>query len=203
MTVAVNQASISWGRGARTAQANVERLADTAANRQTLEREEAAAKLPSAIVKQGQDVLLLSGASLQTASRIARTQGASLNIGDELTVNGASATVLSEDDGFSKVDTQGIIVAVIDTGLDINHPSFKGRIVSPHNAIDGSDNVTDEEGHGTHVAGIIAGAWGQIASTPMVGLCPSRQPGATVDSAPATWLRAFATPPTTERRSST
>jgi subtilisin family serine protease len=163
MTSAVNQATISWGRSARSAQANVERLADTAANRQKLQAEEAAAKLPSAVIKQGNDILLISGAALQTASRIARTQGDSINVGDALTVNGLQGTVLSEDDGFKNVDTQGIIVAVIDTGLDINHPALQGRIVSPYNAINGTDNVTDEEGHGTHVAGIIAGAWGQNA----------------------------------------
>ena len=57
----------------------------------------------------------------------------------------------------------GIVIAVIDTGIDISHPAFRGRI-SPlsfnsfTNEI-GIRNVQDDSanGHGTHVSGIIAG----------------------------------------------
>lgn len=54
----------------------------------------------------------------------------------------------------------GVVVAVIDTGLDIGHPEFAGRIVAPHNfsSVGNSTDVSDQAGHGTHVAGIIAGA---------------------------------------------
>lgn len=160
---AVNQASITWGRGATSAKASVERLADTAANRARLQAEAAKDRLPSVVVKQGGDVLLLSGGALQTASRLATVQGPSIGTGDTLTVNGVDGTVLSEDDGFNEVDTQGVVVAVIDTGLDVNHPDFAGRVVSPYNVLTGTSDVTDTEGHGTHVAGIIAGAWGNKA----------------------------------------
>lgn len=54
-----------------------------------------------------------------------------------------------------------VVVAVIDTGLDIQHPDFAGRIVTPANFTqdgDGPADVTDQDGHGTHVAGIIGGA---------------------------------------------
>lgn len=160
---AVNQASITWGRGTASAKASVERLADTAANRAKLQAEAAKDRLPSVVVKQGGDVLLLSGGALQTASRLATVQGPSIGTGDTLTVNGVDGTVLSEDDGFNEVDTQGVVVAVIDTGLDVNHPAFQGRVVSPYNVLTGTSDVTDTEGHGTHVAGIIAGAWDKNA----------------------------------------
>lgn len=53
-----------------------------------------------------------------------------------------------------------VVVAVIDTGLDIQHPDFAGRIVDPVNFTKdgGLRDVTDRDGHGTHVAGIIGGA---------------------------------------------
>ena len=52
--------------------------------------------------------------------------------------------------------TSNIIVAVLDTGADIDHSWLKDRIVSPYNTINHSKNADDTEGHGTHVAGIIA-----------------------------------------------
>jgi major intracellular serine protease len=52
----------------------------------------------------------------------------------------------------------GVVVAIIDTGLDINHPEFEGRVICPQCFVGSSiSDVTDVEGHGTHVAGIIAG----------------------------------------------
>ena len=46
-------------------------------------------------------------------------------------------------------------VAVIDTGIDRNHPELKGSILSSSNIIDPM-NPTAPQFHGTHVAGIIA-----------------------------------------------
>lgn len=51
-----------------------------------------------------------------------------------------------------------ITVAVLDTGIDTDHPMFEGRISQySHNYVDtaNSSNPEDDHGHGTHVAGII------------------------------------------------
>lgn len=52
--------------------------------------------------------------------------------------------------------TDEVIVAVLDTGVDQTHPLFKNRLVKGYNAIDGNDDTMDQNRHGTHVAGIIA-----------------------------------------------
>lgn len=52
----------------------------------------------------------------------------------------------------------GVTVAMIDTGVDVAHPEFQGKLVSGYNALDHSGNVWDDNGHGTHCAGIAA-AW--------------------------------------------
>ncbi len=48
-----------------------------------------------------------------------------------------------------------VIVAVIDSGLDLSHPELKDRVYAGRDFLDGVSMV-DDTGHGTHVAGIIA-----------------------------------------------
>jgi Tol biopolymer transport system component/subtilisin family serine protease/flagellar hook assembly protein FlgD len=57
---------------------------------------------------------------------------------------------------FSKGD--GVVVAVIDTGVDYSHPELRGRVIKGYDFSDYDDEPLDEDGHGTHVAGIIAAA---------------------------------------------
>ena len=49
-------------------------------------------------------------------------------------------------------------VAVFDSGIDVGHPEFAGRIVAQKSFVGG--DVTDLDGHGTFVAGLIAAALG-------------------------------------------
>lgn len=52
----------------------------------------------------------------------------------------------------------GVTVAVIDTGIDLDHPDLKGNINTALAKDCTGTNITadDDEGHGTHVAGTIA-----------------------------------------------
>ena len=50
-----------------------------------------------------------------------------------------------------------VAVAVIDTGADLDHPDLAPNIVATHNSYSNANTVEDQVGHGTHVAGIIAG----------------------------------------------
>ncbi|HEX3723666.1 MAG TPA: S8 family serine peptidase, partial [Nitrolancea sp.] len=52
----------------------------------------------------------------------------------------------------------GVVVAVLDTGVSVTHPAFAGRVLPGWNVIDNSGDTADDSGHGTFVAGLIAGA---------------------------------------------
>lgn len=52
--------------------------------------------------------------------------------------------------------TTGVTVAVIDTGVDYNHPDLVGKVVKGYDFVNGDSDPMDDQGHGTHVAGVIA-----------------------------------------------
>ena len=52
---------------------------------------------------------------------------------------------------------KNIVVAVVDTGLDVTHPEFQGQIApGGFDFVDGTATMSDPFGHGTLVSGIIA-----------------------------------------------
>jgi hypothetical protein len=50
----------------------------------------------------------------------------------------------------------GVRVAILDTGIDSSHPDLRRQVAEKYNARSGDSSNTDENGHGTHIAGIIA-----------------------------------------------
>ena len=62
-------------------------------------------------------------------------------------------------------------VAVIDSGIDGDHPDFAGKIADAKSFVGGSALV-DEEGHGTFVAGLIAA----MSTTPSASRASARPP---------------------------
>lgn len=69
---------------------------------------------------------------------------------------------------------EGIKIGIIDSGADLTHPDLAGRVKKYHNFTTPDRNdVTDDNGHGTHVAGIIAAnrnGHGVVGVAPMASL---------------------------------
>ncbi|QQG43314.1 MAG: S8 family serine peptidase [Candidatus Daviesbacteria bacterium] len=63
----------------------------------------------------------------------------------------------------------GIGVAVIDTGIDLDHPDLAGNILANVNCIRPLRKGDDDNGHGTHVAGTIAALQNNLG---VVGVAP-------------------------------
>lgn len=51
-----------------------------------------------------------------------------------------------------------VTVAVLDSGISYTHPEFAGRILPGYDFVNNDANPTDDQGHGTHVSGILAAA---------------------------------------------
>jgi subtilisin family serine protease len=92
-----------------------------------------------------------------------------------------SSTTLGLAQAWTKEKGRGdIIVAVIDTGVDCNHPDLQGNVwENPNvpypscgmNYIKGTNAPTDYFGHGTHIAGIIASKYN--ATMGSAGIAPN------------------------------
>lgn len=49
-----------------------------------------------------------------------------------------------------------VIIAVVDTGVDLDHPDLAAKVVTGYDFVNADNDPNDDEGHGTHVAGIAA-----------------------------------------------
>ena len=63
-------------------------------------------------------------------------------------------------------DGSGVIVGVIDTGLDMDHPDFAGKDVEAKDFTGSGSGSRDRNGHGTHCSGTIG------AKNPAIGVAP-------------------------------
>lgn len=70
---------------------------------------------------------------------------------------------------WSKAQGEGVTVAVIDTGCDLDHPDLKDSLVDGYNFIGRNRAPIDDNGHGSHVAGTIAA---QNNKKGIVGVAP-------------------------------
>jgi subtilisin family serine protease len=65
--------------------------------------------------------------------------------------------------------SSGVVVAVIDSGVDAQHVDLRGALVPGHDFVNGDADPADDHGHGTAVAGVIAA---RANSEGGAGVCP-------------------------------
>lgn len=65
---------------------------------------------------------------------------------------------------------QDVTVAILDSGL-APHPDFQGRVAAFQDFVEGRREAYDDNGHGTHVAGILAGD-GRMSRGVFAGMAP-------------------------------
>ena len=107
-----------------------------------------------------------------------RVQRIDLDIPGEMALSESTDLVHARDVQSGGVTGQGVVVAVLDTGIDSDHPDLQDDIVAQEcfctNAdgtgccpgggtqASGPGGAEDEQGHGTHVAGVITSG-GRVA----------------------------------------
>ena len=77
------------------------------------------------------------------------------------------------DNSYTYPDSggEGVTAYIIDTGIEIEHTDFEGRASHGIDTVDNDDDATDCQGHGTHVAGTVAGGeYGVAKGADLVGV---------------------------------
>jgi serine protease len=74
----------------------------------------------------------------------------------------------------SAIQGAGVIVAVVDTGVDESHPDLKNNLVPGFDFVDNDATPQDLVGHGTHVAGLVAAHGLALGVAPQARVLPVR-----------------------------
>lgn len=80
-------------------------------------------------------------------------------------------TALKAETVHQSTKGSGVTVAVLDTGVKSSHADLSGRVLSGTDYVSPGTSANDENGHGTHIAGIIAAV--QNNSRGIAGMAPS------------------------------
>ena len=94
--------------------------------------------------------ILISISAVLISNQLQNTDNISILVNNSGPFIGTSISYQSGYDG------SGIVVSIIDTGIDLNHPDLEGQIIGGYDFVDNDEIPEDTNGHGTQVAGIIA-----------------------------------------------
>ncbi|MEV4039116.1 S8 family peptidase [Streptomyces umbrinus] len=82
-----------------------------------------------------------------------------------------AALPLNQSYTYDDTAGEGVTAYVIDTGVRITHTDFGGRASYGYDAVDNDNTAQDGHGHGTHVAGTVAGtSYGVAKKAKIVGV---------------------------------
>ena len=71
----------------------------------------------------------------------------------------------ADEDNIEGYVTGGddVVIGSIDTGVDMTHPEFTGRLIAGRDWVNNDSNPADDDGHGSHTTGTMAGSTVGIA----------------------------------------
>src|ERR1700746_1697593 len=125
-------------------------------------------------------VALLDGNGIQSLSNQSNVVYISLDRPLKPSLSNAASAVNAEFAWQSNYTGAGIGIALIDSGVN-NHPDLNGvlllsRVVYQQSFVPGNSSTSDQYGHGTHIAGLIAGdglsSTGSLYTKTFKGIAP-------------------------------
>lgn len=144
---------------------------------------------PSALQPTSQQVAALSSSTSNLArleTRELLNQGSSQQEATVATFGVTTPTTTFGDDGealakflhleqvWTHTQGEGVVVAVIDSGVDANHESLRGQVLPGYDFVNDSSDTSDLTGHGTAVAALIAGHGKLKGFAPQARILPLR-----------------------------
>lgn len=124
----------------------------------TTTRTSGAPRITTAVASSRSDALGLIISGLRKASTIGVDMAHKVSIdlsNDPLRSKQWALTRLGAETVWKTSTGRGVVVAVIDTGVRLEHPDLKGHLLAGRDYVAPGTSATDHNGHGTHVAGII------------------------------------------------
>jgi len=79
---------------------------------------------------------------------------------------------IGADKVWDKGTGSGVKIGIIDTGIQKDHPDLAGNIITGYDFVNNDNDANDDNGHGTHVAGIAAASSNNLG---VVGVSHSSQ----------------------------
>jgi subtilisin family serine protease len=76
-----------------------------------------------------------------------------------------ASTLDADEDNIENYAAGGsdVVIGSIDTGVDLTHPEFTGRLIAGKDWYNNDNDPTDDDGHGSHTTGTMAGTTVGIA----------------------------------------
>ncbi len=117
--------------------------------------------MPSVIATGGRPVdqvlnELRADPAVEDAEPSYRVQLVAVSVNDPLPAGQYSLDQMRVRDAWTLSKGGNGVVAVLDTGVQANHPDLSGRVLTGYDFVNDDTNAADDNGHGTWVAGIIA-----------------------------------------------
>ena len=82
--------------------------------------------------------------------------------------------LLGLPDVWPQTQGKGVTVAVVDTGVALDHPELKGQLLPGWDFVENDAEPQDLSGHGTHVTGLIAAHGTLTGAAPAASILPVR-----------------------------
>ncbi|HVL32297.1 MAG TPA: S8 family serine peptidase, partial [Actinomycetota bacterium] len=86
--------------------------------------------------------------------------------------------IIEAERAWTRSVGRDVVVAIVDTGVDDEHPDLRGRVLVGYDFADDDEDADDDNGHGTLIAGIVAARTGNrigVASVaPQAKILPVR-----------------------------